>query len=75
MGNRDIGEGERRLTNSPTPIEGINELMYDENRKYPNSPTSDVGSRAKSPILPRARDSGSERIRGSGDSIRRTRGC
>jgi hypothetical protein len=72
MGDFDTGKGETPLTNSPTPIEGINKFIYNEDRKYPSSPTSDVRSRAKSPVLSGPRDTRSERIGKPGSSEKRT---
>jgi len=50
-GDCSIRKGETRLTDSPTPIEGVNKFIYKEDCDNPSSPTSDVRSRAKSPIL------------------------
>ena len=61
-----------RLTNSPTPIEGIDELIYKGDCDDPSSPTSDVRSRGKSPIFSRPWDARSDGIGKSGDSMQQT---
>ena len=72
-GDCGIRKGETRLTNSPTPIEGVNKFVYKEDCNYPSSPTSDVRGRAKSPILPRPGDTRSNGIWKFGDSERQKR--
>ena len=73
-GNRGI-EGGMRLTNPPTPIEGIDEFVYSENSSDPSNPTGDVHSCSKGPILPSPRDTRSDRIRICGDSKQWVRYC
>jgi len=70
--DRGICEGETRLTNSPTPVEGIDDFIYKENCNDPSGPTSYVRSGAKSPVLSRPGDTGGGRIGKSGDSGQRT---
>ena len=66
-----IWESETRLTNSPTPVEGIDNFIYKEDRNNPSSPTSYVRSGAKSPVPSRPGNTGGGRVGKSGDSERR----
>jgi hypothetical protein len=71
-GDRGVGKGETRLTNSPTPIEGINKFIYKKDRNDPSGPASDICSSAKGPIPSGPRDTRSDRVGISGDSDQRT---
>jgi hypothetical protein len=59
MSRKEINQ---RLTNSPTPVEGINELIYNKNYDDPKKPTCNVCCCTKDPTFAGTGHSGSQRV-------------